>query len=511
MVRALILYARRLIFYPEIREKLKILGENKSIESLIEMITIQFLKSKETEKITKKLQEEILPEMIKYQPVIKDKLDLDNILSDDFFDDKNPDWERVFEDAPDLLDKLQEISKMQMEGADVFMSTFARLKHFPFFSDIINWFRPFYKENYMVNEALSNESESFKTSAFLESLEESFFMCNSDKYSFCLNIPQMPDIQKSMMLEMFNAELESIREIQNDENLLDDSAKSRSLYSQYIHDLYRFYKIHPLRGEFNDIFNLKFDIYNCTSINLLVKDVNIFRNIAEFLFENNYFDQALDVYHKLNDAGDNSMEIFEKIGYCYQKLKKFENALSVYKQAELYDSNRAWNLKKIALCYRFLGNYKESLVYYLEAEKLEPEDLYVLTYIGHSYLDLKEYDNALNYYYKVEFLAIENKKVLRPIAWCSFVLGKLENAKKYYERLIEDQANKYDFMNMGHVEWCMGDRQAAVKNYKLSVNRGDNNFKSFLAGFEDDREFLIQNGIEESEIPLMLDYLKYQL
>jgi tetratricopeptide (TPR) repeat protein len=111
----------------------------------------------------------------------------------------------------------------------------------------------------------------------------------------------------------------------------------------------------------------------------------------------------------------------------------------------------------------------------------------------------------------VEFLAIENKKVLRPIAWCSFVLGKLENAKKYYERLIEDQANKYDFMNMGHVEWCLGDRQAAIKNYKLSVNRGDNNFKSFQQGFEEDRQYLISNGIDAKDIPLMLDYLKYQL
>ncbi len=507
----LFIYNKRLSLYPEIINKLKVLAEDSEIEKLIEYITLQFLKSKETERITKKLQEEILPEMVKYQPVIRDKLDLDNILSDDFFDDKNPDWERVFEDAPDLLDKLQEISKMQLEGADVFMSTFARLKHFNFFSDIINWFRPFYKENFELKETLANENEKFKSSAFLEGLEDSFFMCNSDKYSFCLNIPQMPDIQKTMMLEMFNAELESLKEIQKDDELLDQSAMTKSIYSQYIHDLYRFYKIHPLRGEFIDIFNLKFDIYNCESLRILVKDDEIMRNIGEFLFENNHFEQALEVYHTLNDKGDNSLEIFEKIGYCYQKLKKFDQALNFYKKAELYEANRAWNLKKIALCYRFLKKYDESLKYYLEAEKLQPDNLYILTYIGHSYLDMKDHENALKYYFKVEFLAIENKKVLRPIAWCSFVIGKFENAKKYYERLIEDQANKYDFMNLGHVEWCMGDQQAALKNYKLSINRGDNNYKSFLAGFEEDKQYLIQNGIEETEIPLMLDYLKYQL
>jgi tetratricopeptide (TPR) repeat protein len=503
-------YDRRLTLYPEVINRLEVIADE-DLEKQMELITIQFLKSRETEKITKKLQEEILPEVVKYQPVIRDKLDLDNILSDDLFEDKNPDWERVFEDSPDLLDKLQEISKLQMEGADVFMSTFARLKNFSFFNDIINWFRPFYKENHDLKMALMNESENFKSSAFMEGLEESFFMCNSDKYSFCLNIPQMPEMQKSMMLEMFNAELESIREIQKDEELLNASSMAKSAYSQYIHDLYRFYKIHPLRTEFTDVFTMKFDVYNAATLRILIRDDNIIRNIGEYLFERGHFDQALEVYLQLNEAGDNNQEIFEKIGYCYQQLRKFEEAVGFYKKAELFETNRAWNLKKIAQCYRQMKSFKESLSYFLEAEKVEKDNLYVLTYIGHSYLDLKEFEKALNYYFKVEFLAIENKKVLRPIAWCSFVLGKLENAKKYYERLIEDQANKYDFMNMGHVEWCLGDRQAAIKNYKLSVNRGDNNFKSFQQGFEEDRQYLISNGIDAKDIPLMLDYLKYQL
>lgn len=506
----LYLYDARVTLYPEIIARLQVIG-GEDLEKHLELITIQFLKSKETEKITKKLQEEILPEVVKYQPVIRDKLDLDNILSEDFLEDKNPDWERVFEDAPDLLDKLQEISKLQLEGADVFMSTFARLKHFRYFNDIINWFRPFYKENFELNQALENENENFRSSTFLEGLEESFFMCNSDKYSFCLNIPQMPDIQKTMMLEMFNAELESIKEIQKDDELLNEFGKIKNIYSQYIHDLYRFYKIHPLRQEFRDIFTLKFDLSSSSTLGLLIRDDNILRNIAEFLFEKNYFEEALKLYHQLNDKGDNSMEIFEKIGYCYQQIRQYEEALGFYKKAELFEANRAWNLKKIALCYRRMKNFKESLSYFLEAEKVDPENIYVLTFIGHSYLDLKDFENALHYYYKVEFMAIENKKVLRPIAWCSFVLGKLENAKKYYERLIEDQANKYDYMNMGHVEWCLGSPTAAVKHYKLSVNKGDNNFKAFQQGFYDDAQYLTKNGIDPFEIPLMIDYLKYQL
>ncbi|MCF8369558.1 MAG: hypothetical protein K9G76_10985 [Bacteroidales bacterium] len=507
----LFLYDKRLDLYPNLIERLQILSDDKNIQKNIELVAIQFLKSKETEKITKKLQEEILPEMVKFQPKLRDKLDLDNILSEDFTEDKNPDWEYVFEEAPDLLDKLQEISKLQMEGADVFMSTFSRLKHFGFFNDIINWFRPFYKENYEINKALDSENPNFNKEMLLDGLSQSFFMCNSDKYSFCLNIPQMPDIQKSMMLEMFNAEIESIKELQSEEQILNQSSHINSIYSQYIHDLYRFYKLHPLRHEFPDIFSLKFDFNNSRFIGILIQDDHILRNIAEFFFEKEYYDLAAEAYIQFNERGDNSLEIFEKIGYCFQKQKKYSEALSYYKKAELYDSNRAWNLKKIAHCYRQLRQYEESLSYYLEVEKIETDNLYVQTYIGHSYLDLKEHEKALDYYFKVEFLAEENKKVLRPIAWCLFVTGKIELAKTYFDRLIKEDANKYDFMNMGHVEWCLGNPEAAIKNYKLSINRSDNNIKLFMTGFEEDHKHLVKNGVDPEEIPLIIDYLKYNL
>jgi tetratricopeptide (TPR) repeat protein len=506
---SLYIHDTRIKFYPALVEQIETLGSIDDNRKNIELIAIQLLKSKDTERITKKFEDEIIPEMVKFQPVLKDKLDLDSILSDDFTDDKNPDWERVFEDAPDLLDKLQEISKMQMEGADIFMSAFSRLKNFEFFNEIINWFRPFHTDNYIINEILRKEEKRMDAFAFLDGLSRAFFMCNSDKYSFCLNIQHMPDLQKTMMLEMFNAELESIKEIQNEDEILNKSTQIKSINSQYIQDLYRFFKLHPLRGELLDIFTLKLDFYNCNFFKLLVTGESILQNIGEFLFERNYYDQALEVYLIMNQKGDNSLEIFEKIGYCYQKLKNYTDALSYYRRAELFETNRAWNVKKLALCNRYLKNYEESLKYYLEAEKLEPDDLYVKAYIGHSWLDLKEYEKALEYYYKVEFLADENKKVLRPMAWCFFVLGNYNKSKEYYERLMENEANKYDFMNLGHVEWCLGNRKAALKNYKLSLSRDDNNLKLFMVGFEEDKKYLMQSGINTREINFMLDYLKY--
>lgn len=47
--------------------------------------------------------------------------------SDEENNDMNPDWEDAFEKSG-LGDKLREMNELQLEGADVYMSTFAALK-----------------------------------------------------------------------------------------------------------------------------------------------------------------------------------------------------------------------------------------------------------------------------------------------------------------------------------------------------------------------------------------------
>lgn len=65
--------------------------------------------------------------------------------SDEEKDDTNPDWADAIEKSG-LGDKLREMNELQLEGADVYMSTFSQLKSYPFFRDISNWFYPFDKQ-----------------------------------------------------------------------------------------------------------------------------------------------------------------------------------------------------------------------------------------------------------------------------------------------------------------------------------------------------------------------------
>ena len=71
------------------------------------------------------MREEIIPEMMR-NPRIgnSNKIGFDETEDSD---DLNPEWENWI-DKSGITDKLREMGELQMEGADVYMSTFSQLK-----------------------------------------------------------------------------------------------------------------------------------------------------------------------------------------------------------------------------------------------------------------------------------------------------------------------------------------------------------------------------------------------
>jgi tetratricopeptide (TPR) repeat protein len=503
-------YDKRLPLMPGIRERILRLNDVFSPE-LIQTILIQIIRTRETEKLTQRMNEEIIPEVARIQPNLRKKLDLDNLIDDTFSEDKNPDWEDIFSDSPELMDKLEELSRLQMEGADLFMSTFKMLKHFPFFNDIHHWFLPFFYPNPIVKDALKNEEGPLSSPKLLFSMADSGVLCNSDKYSLIMSIPQMPLMQKEMMGKMFGAELEAMSEVQKSDELVEPGKKELFISNQYIQDLYRFFKVHPQRESFDDPFGWNIDFYDKNFIALLAPGKNTLLKLAEYLFEKNYFEEAGRIYLRQIKKETSDKQILQKLAYCYQQQGDYEEALHHYLQADLIGDPQVWNLKKIALCYRYLKNPEKALEFYKQAEHKKPDDLHTQVSVGHCFLELKEFDEALKYYFKVEYLAPDNHKVWRPIAWCSLVTGKMDQARKYCWKAIEEEPTQHDFMNMGHILWCIGQRKEALDWYLKSIHHKDSSLNEFIDSFVEDKEILIKHGIETTDIPIMLDQLRYYL
>lgn len=508
LLLGLYLYDDRLYLYPQLLNRLRAIQGDEALESNARAVIFQLMKAKDTEKVTKKFQDEIMPEIVKNAPGLEDRLGLNQIISADPLEDKNPNWKKFLEDSPDLINKLEEVTRMQLEGMDVFMSTFANLKHFPFFNQLINWFLPFHMNHPLVENTLSGEEQHFRN-VFIDGLSRSQYMCNSDKFSFCMSLSAMPSRQKEMMTQMFAAEVEGMKELEKEEAILDAEKKPHSIYTQYIQDLYRFFKLHPGRQNMDDIFGLRFDFHNKEFTQHIITGNSSWKVIADFYFNSEYYNEAVEIFTKIHENGDQTQELFEKLAYCYEKLNNYSQAIAFYKKAELFDQNRLWNLRRIARVQWLMQKYSESITSYKEAEQLDPDNLHLQTTIGNCYLQIRDYINALNYYYKVELQSPENEKVLRPIAWCLFVTGKFTEARHYFERLMEKDPNKYDYMNLGHVLMCINQKEKAIECYLHSIRQLDNSIKQFMAGFEDDKIHLIRHGVNPEELPLLTDYLKY--
>ena len=197
-------YRKRTQLYPQIADRLAALAETPGFIKTIRTIILRFILARETEKITRKLQDEIIPEMLKLSPKLSKKINLNELTPEDLTgNEMNPEWESFFSDST-LGKKMVEFGELQQEGADVMHSTFVHLKNFPFFHELSNWLLPFTIEHSYFDDQFTSDNEAEKQ--MLDSMTFAAFMCNSDKYSLYFSMMQLPKEARKMMMNQFDSQ-----------------------------------------------------------------------------------------------------------------------------------------------------------------------------------------------------------------------------------------------------------------------------------------------------------------
>ena len=511
-VRALIVlllmlykYRWRMHLYPQLDNRLHALAETyPSFTKTLLQITLRFILARETEKISNKLQNEILPEMMKLNETLGKKINLKDLTPEQLSDEMNPEWQdAIFADS-DLAKKMTEFSELQLEGADVLHSTFVHLKNYPFFREVSNWFLPFS----ISHSALEGTPES-RELTLIDTVMDASFMCNSDKYSLFLSMMSLPESARKMMLTQLDGQAAEMIQ-QNKEELLGKRSKTELIAGQYVQDLYRFFKLYPRHLDFDDLFAYPLDFHNLPTLTPFISDEESLSAIAAYYLQKNYFQDALTVFTRLVEMNPEDDVLFQKTGYCRQMTNDIAGALQDYLHADLLNPRSKWVIRRIAGCYRTLKQPDKALEYYHRYETLSPDNLSVQISIGHCHLELKDYNEALKYFYKVDYLDTESHKAWRPIAWCSFLTGKYDQARHYYRKILDDKPNMQDFLNAGHTEWALQSMTQAIAYYKEAIRKENGDWDKFYEQFKQDIPDLEKAGIEQDEIPLLLDEVRYQ-
>lgn len=505
-VIAMYLHQNRSHFSAQVHAMLDTASQQPAFTYDIKSVFIRLIRSRNTENITKLMREDLMPNLMKIKPDILNKIKGKGTSADLLDLEANPEWQEWLENTG-IAKKMEELNELQFEGGDVFISAFSHLKSFPFFNTLANWFLP-YDPNHSSVRAAYPAGSSKLLSALIASAP---VLCDSDKYSLCFSLANMPDNQKNLMQDQFNAQAEQLKEMAS-ETAANPMVDRDRLINQYVQDLYRFFKLYSRRRDFPAIFDTDLNLINIPLIGPFIQDKDSISLVAEFYFKNNFYNDAISHYQYLLDNwNDNDMLIYQKIGFAYQVQGNYEKAIDYYLKYDLTNDSDLWNLQHIASCYKALKNNEKAHEYFQKAYDLKPDSIATCLNIGHYYLETAQLDEALKYYYKVDYLDTTKHRAWRPIAWCSFLKGDYEQSLNYYNKILENASpTAHDHLNLGHLVLCSKGLNEALQYYLNAILAFDNRNDLFSQAFFADAHILQSKGIAPESLSLICDYIFLQ-
>lgn len=459
------------------------------------MVLMNILHTRDTDLIARKMQEEIIPELMKLNP---DELKKMRDVAIDFESgmlENNPEWSELLE-KNGLAKKMRELNEMQNEGADLMAVSFGNLKNFPFFNKISNWFIPF--SEYHPELQLSKDLRNIVATLF----KMGALICDSDKYSLSIALSKMPEDQRALLINQLNAQISQIKESFDD--LISDVGSAFNKYANlFIRDLYRFFKNQKNSSGFYNPFSKLFRFEKIENLKNFLFNQQIINLVSEYYFQRGFYEDSLIYFNLLIEEGVNEASLWEKIGFAYQSLNNFESALNAYKKAELLRNPSKWLCRKLAYTNRKCGNLEEAYKYYSTLLQDAPEDINIISALGSILLELKRYEEALKHFYHANYLEPDNIKIWRAIGWAELLItDHHEKSKKWLDKVIADSSLPTDLINAGHAYLLSKDIAKAVSLYRRGYAQDS---KVFEKAFESDRDDLIRLGIKAVDIDLICD------
>lgn len=499
---ALLAHKKRATTSKAIQMRIAAMLDTSDFDQDVWAIQVQLARSRNTENVKQHVRNDLIPNIMKMRPDIIDKLkDKDSQVIDLSDIEANPDWQEWL-DKSGITRRIEEFNAMQLEGSDVFIATFAHLKTFPFFKTLSNWFLPFYAAHSTIVENLGANKI-----AMAEVIQHAPYLCNSDKYSFCLSLGALPESQRTMMSAQLEEQNAAINEAKQAE--LPDKRKKRvGIINAFVQDLYRFFKLFSRRREFIAVMDHPgLDMIDCLPLVQVTRDARVLQMLGAIYFKNSFYDDAIKCFTRLEGMDEvNDDHIYQKIGFAYQNAGKPEQALNYYKRFELLHEEDSWNIRHMAACYRALGKYDEALSYYRRVEVMNPNNVSLTLTIGHVLLEQNRTSEAIQQYFKADLMDSAKHRAWRPIAWCSFLLSDYDRAIDYYNRIvIDDTPSPQDLLNYGHALLCQGQPQQAIETYRRALEKMNGDTAKFRAAFKGDALELRLHGISAVDQSLIPD------
>lgn len=463
--------------FPFVQERIKaMLADKTTLKQMLDM-QMQMLFCCNADADNEEIQRNIMPTLIKNTNLQMTRLGIVEKEDDPMKDIMDPN--AAERDMEEMERKYRKMMDMQKQGSDIYFGGFSKMKTFPFFHDLCNWFAPFNA----AHPALGAARERLAGSTFLNNLMENGPFCDSDKYSFALAIAQIMDRMPDNVKEMLNSDATFGPTVSKDEQ--EDPAY---ICRSYLQSLYRFFRLYRSKRDFlnpfildeledndgNALF-LSYKLLACPEMEenavalcgFLLKrkmmrelmsmaicfkssqNPRLVRFLALVPMTDGKWQEAYDLFASVPED-QHTEESLRGMAHCCMSLKRFGEAVAIYR--------------------RLLAMHPDSFSYQLNlAVCLMSSDAFsscgAATSLGGK-VDArpnKVVEEGTKLLYKLDYEHPNNANVRRVLAWCMMLQGHFDKAIDIYTRLLsQPDAVSADRLNAAYAHWLSRDVARAV-------------------------------------------------
>jgi len=490
--------------YPEMAEMINKACEDETCRNELTELQMQLFYCMEAEQDQKKIHDEIIPDILKGSNIKVTRHGLEEVDDDTLEDILHPDTsERNMER---MEESMKQMATMQKEGSDIYFGGFAQMKRMPFYNELSNWFVPFFPQH----PAISNIWENTKGKKFLQIITQIGAFCDSDKYSFVLAFEQVLKQFPPKMLKMIeNGEASPLPLGGMIE--LEEQRQPAFIRRMYLQNLYRFFRLYPMRSEFASPFDDRekylFFANPLFGKNKLQENMT---EVAAFLMKHRKNDEALSVLSNC-DLAANTFDYNMLMGNLLMRmpLDTELSATEYFRHAldQRPDSEKA--LSGYARAQFRYHHYETALTSYEKLMKLKPEHTGFMLNAAICMTNLQKNEEALKLLFKLDYEQPDNHKVKRVLAWVLTMSKRYEQAGKAYQQLLsQEKPEPVDMLNYGYCLWFQGDIMEAIVHFKqFLLTNGDENYNLEQEFMGTEHSLIASHNITDTEIYLMLDTL----
>lgn len=508
--------------FPFVQERIKaMLADKTTLKQMLDM-QMQMLFCCNADADNEEIQRNIMPTLIKNTNLQMTRLGIVEKEDDPMKDIMDPN--AAERDMEEMERKYRKMMDMQKQGSDIYFGGFSKMKTFPFFNDLCNWFAPFNA----AHPALGAARERLAGSTFLNNLMENGPFCDSDKYSFALAIAQIMDRMPDNVKEMLNSDATFGPTVSKDEQ--EDPAY---ICRSYLQSLYRFFRLYRSKRDFlnpfildeledndgNALF-LSYKLLACPEMEenavalcgFLLKrkmmrelmsmaicfkssqNPRLVRFLALVPMTDGKWQEAYDLFASVPED-QHTEESLRGMAHCCMSLKRFGEAVAIYRRLlAMHPDSFSYQLN-LAVClmssdaFSSCGDAASSscgdVASLCDASSCDASSC------GASSCDASSCDasscdasscdassslggkvearpnkvveEGTKLLYKLDYEHPNNANVRRVLAWCMMLQGSFDKAIDIYTRLLsQPDAVSADRLNAAYAHWLSRDVARAV-------------------------------------------------